>query len=82
VVQRFAAVARSFQSDRNIFFDALLPDIFAEGFGAHAGVQAQVFVVRGPEISRSGDRGRRFVCRRSSVLPFRRPQSLESGALS
>src|SRR5258708_7109213 len=29
MVQRFTAVARSFQGDRNIFFDTLLADIFA-----------------------------------------------------
>src|SRR6266567_1191457 len=48
VVQRFAAAARRVDSNLNIFFDALLPDVLVETLGAHAYVNARVFVKRLP----------------------------------
>src|SRR6266702_3677898 len=48
VVQRFAAAARRVDSNLNIFFDALLPDVLVETLGAHAHIDARVFVKRLP----------------------------------
>src|SRR6266404_2431493 len=45
MVEGFAAVACGFERDGNIFFDALLTDVFSEGFGAYAGVEARVVFV-------------------------------------
>ncbi len=40
------AAARGFDGDLDIFFDALLADVFVEALGADAGFDAQVFVNR------------------------------------
>src|SRR5213078_295591 len=45
MVEGFAAIAGGFERDGNIFFDALLADIFGERFGANAGVEARVVFV-------------------------------------
>ena len=45
MVEGFAAIAGGFERDGNIFFDAFLPDIFGERFGANAGVEACVVFV-------------------------------------
>ena len=45
VIERFAAIARGFERNGNIFFDALLADIFGKRFWADAGVEARVFIV-------------------------------------
>ena len=47
VIESFAAVAGRFQSDGDVFFDALLADVFVEALGANAGVDARVVVPRG-----------------------------------
>src|SRR5713226_6042867 len=47
VIERFAAIARGFEGDGNIFFHALLAYVLVESFRANAGVEAQIFVVRG-----------------------------------
>ena len=46
VIEGFTAIARGFESDGDVFFDALLADVFGEGFGADAGVEARVVVPR------------------------------------
>ena len=44
VIEGFAAIAGGFEGDGDVFLDALLTDVFGEGFGADAGVQARVVV--------------------------------------
>jgi hypothetical protein len=53
VIEGFAAIASGFESDGDIFFDAFLANVFGEGFGTDASVEASV-VVEG----RAGDDSR------------------------
>src|SRR5580765_8133996 len=46
MVEGFAAIPCGFERDRDIFFDALLADIFGEGFWANASVKASIVFVR------------------------------------
>jgi len=45
MVEGFAAIACGFERDGNVFFDAFLADVFGEGFGSDAGVEACVVLV-------------------------------------
>ena len=45
VIESFAAAARGFNSDRDVFLDALLADIFIQTLWADAGLYARVFIV-------------------------------------
>src|SRR5580704_8648946 len=44
VVESFTAVASGFEGDGDIFFDAFLANVFGEGFGTDASVEASVVV--------------------------------------
>jgi hypothetical protein len=44
MIESFAAVASGLESDGDVFFDALLADVFVEALGANAGVDARVVV--------------------------------------
>ncbi len=50
MIESFAAAAGCFNGNGDIFFDALLADVFVETFWADAGFDAGVFV-----IGRAGD---------------------------
>ena len=47
VIERFAAATRGFDSDGDVFFHALLPDVFIQVLGAHGGVEAGVILGSG-----------------------------------
>src|SRR6266481_8180721 len=46
VVEGFAAAARGFDRNGDVFLDPFLADVFGERFGAHAGVKARVVIKR------------------------------------
>ena len=46
MIERFAAAERSLNGVTDVFFDALLPDVFVQALRTDAGVQACVFVER------------------------------------
>ena len=56
VIEGFVAIAGGFESDGDVFFDALLADVFVEGFRTNAGVEARV-IIRG----HAGDNARRVI---------------------
>ena len=56
VVERFAAAAGGLDGNLDVFFDALLADVFVEALGADASFDSRVFVVGG-----TGDDALRWV---------------------
>jgi len=71
MVEGFAAISRGFERDRNIFFDALLADIFGERFGANAGVEACSSSYGAPETMRcAGGLASCVLCSRQTSLPL------------
>ena len=44
MVERLVAAAGGFYGDLDVFFDALLTDVFVEAFGADAGFYTEIFV--------------------------------------
>ena len=74
VIESFAAIASGFEGDGNIFFDALLADIFVKRFWADAGVEPRVFIVSGAgddSFRAIGSAGHPCLDRHSFVLRFR-----------